>query len=72
MLDDDKILWIVLNCFLIIYTFFLFIYGSFYMKKESLSFKNIIDDNKGLFRYDSKTNIPNNILSVDDKNESLI
>ena len=41
-------------------------------KKESLSFKNIIDDNKGLFRYDSKTNIPNNILSVDDKNESLI
>ena len=29
-------------------------------------------DNKGLFRYDSKTNIPNNTLSVDDKNESLI
>ncbi len=42
------------------------------MKKESLSFKNIIDDNKGLFRYDSKAIIPNNILSVDDKNESLI
>ena len=72
MLDDDKILWIVLNCFLIIYTFILFIYVSFYMKKESLSFKNIIDDNKGLFRYDSKAIIPNNILSVDDKNESLI
>ena len=69
MLSDDQITWIVFDCFLVIYAFFLFIYGMYFKQKTSLKFKDIIDDKKSLFHHDTQFNFEKN---NDDKNESLI
>ncbi len=72
MLHDDQIVWIVLDCFLVIYGFFLFIYGKYFKQKTSLKFKDIIDEKKSLFHHDTQFHSDSNLLYKDDKNESLI
>ena len=71
MLHDDQIVWIVFDCLLVIYGFFLFIYEKYFKQKNSLKFKDIIDEKKSLFHHDTQINY-DSLLYKDDKNESLI
>ena len=72
MLSDDQITWIVFDCILVIYAFFLFIYGMYFKQKTSLKFKDIIDEKKSLFHQDTQYNFENTLINNEDKNESLI
>ena len=72
MLHDDQIVWIVFDCLLVIYGFFLFIYEKYFKQKNSLKFKDIIDEKKSLFHQDTQFNFDNTLINNEDKNESLI
>jgi hypothetical protein len=69
-MELPDILWIVFNSLLIIYTIFLIIYGKCIRKKDSLSFRNYIDDNKVLYRNDSNMALSKN--EINDKSENLL
>ena len=54
-MEQNTVLMIILNCVVVIYGLFLFIYGKYFRKKDYLFFQNslYIDSNKDLFRNDS-------------------
>ena len=72
MLYDDQIAWIVFDCILLIYAFFLIIYAKYFKEKTSLKFKDIIDEKKSLFHQDTQYKFENTLINNEDKNESLI
>ena len=69
-METHDILWILFNGILIVYTISLIIYGKCIRKKDTISFRNYIDDNKILYRNDS--NIPISQNEITEKTENLI
>ena len=69
-MELPDILWIIFNLILILYAISLFIYGKYFRKKDPLTFKNVIDDNKILYRNDSDLNLIEG--EENDKKENLI
>jgi hypothetical protein len=69
-METHDILWILFNGILIVYTISLIIYGKCIRKKDTISFRNYIDDNKILYRNDSNIAISQN--EINEKTENLI
>jgi hypothetical protein len=69
-METHDILWILFNGILIVYTISLIIYGKCIRKKDIISFRNYIDDNKILYRNDSNIAISQN--EINEKTENLI
>ena len=69
-MEQNHYLMIILNSIVIIYAIILFIYGKYFRKKDPLTFKNVIDDNKILYRNDSDLNLIEG--EENDKKENLI
>ena len=69
-MEQNHYLMIILNSIVIIYAIILFIYGKYFRKKDPLTFRNYIDDNKILYRNDSDLNLIEG--EENDKKENLI
>ena len=69
-MELHDILWILFNSILILYTISLIIYGKCIRKKDTLSFRNYIDDNKLLYRNDSNMALSEN--EINEKSENFI
>ena len=69
-MELPDILWIVFNSILILYAISLFIYGKYFRKKHSFTFRNYIDDNRLLYKNESNFDLIEGEKKK--KNQSLI